>query len=112
MRPIPPAHRREIANNDWYRHCIICGGNQITIAHIFQYGGKQISEMWNYLPLCVQCHAKSTPHNVNYIPATRYYVEWYTVLRMTPADRQQYPKTNWLQLKKYLDTKVCGIKNI
>lgn len=53
MKPIPPKHKEKIASNPFYKKCVNCGSmNNIEIHHTF----GQISEMWNYIPLCVKCH--------------------------------------------------------
>jgi len=53
MRPIPPKHKKLISDNPFYKKCVNCGSmNNIEIHHVF----GQISEMWNYIPLCVKCH--------------------------------------------------------
>lgn len=104
MRPIPANHRKQIADDDFYRKCYVCGDSKVEIHHVFSYSGRQISEMWNYVPLCRAHHAETTPHNMGYKKDTRNYIEWCTVMKMTAEDKQKYPKFNWSQLKHYLDT--------
>lgn len=46
-----------------------------------------------------------TPHKPGYVPREREYIDWLVLIRMKPEDRALYPKKDWIQLKKYLDTK-------
>lgn len=105
MRAIPPAHRREISNDEFFKKCVVCGSHKVQIHHNFIYAGKQISELWNYVPLCEEHHDKITPHKPGYDPLEREYIDWFVLIRMKPEDRAKYPKKDWAQLKKYLDTK-------
>lgn len=60
MRPIPEKHRKKINNDPYYRTCArACDGGcsgRTTIEHALTYAGRQISEMWNYIPLCEKHH--------------------------------------------------------
>ena len=60
MRPIPLAHKNNISNEPFFKECArkkdgSCKG-RITIEHALIYAGRQISEMWNYVPLCEYHH--------------------------------------------------------
>ncbi len=60
MRPIPEKHRKMISKDPYYRKCARlkdggCSG-RITIEHALTYAGRQIAEMWNYIPLCEKHH--------------------------------------------------------
>lgn len=102
---IPLKYRKVINSSDFFRKCIICHSPKVEIHHVFIYAGKQINELWNYIPLCKEHHAECTPHNKDYIAETRYYVEWYALLKMSLQDKNSYPKFNWAQHKKFLDDK-------
>jgi hypothetical protein len=61
MRPIPPAHRSKIDKDKYFKSCARkkdgnCLG-RITIEHALIFAGRQICEMWNYVPLCTYHHA-------------------------------------------------------
>lgn len=56
MRPISQKNREIISNDPYYRQCArhmdgSCDG-RITIEHALIFGGKQIDELWNLIPLC------------------------------------------------------------
>ncbi len=106
MQPIPPKHRKLIDADPYFKKCCVCGKVGVQIHHVFNYSGRQIIEMWNYMPVCKECHDECTPHNNKYKENTRYYVEWVCMIRA--GNIIGYPKFNWLQLKSWLDNKFLG----
>lgn len=98
MRPIPLKHRKQIDTDPFFKRCVrfeegSCSG-RITIEHVFIYANRQISEMWNYLPLCWFHHLdKGLDKRLN---------ERIALSRVTEEELSKYPKKNWKQLKKYL----------
>lgn len=99
MRPIPPAHRRAIDADPFFRTCVRrrdgkCSG-RITIDHAFIYQGRQISEMWAYVPVCWFHHlGKGLDKHFN---------QRIALSRATPEDLAKYPRTNWVQLRAFLN---------
>ncbi len=91
MRPIPAKHRKIISEDPYYKTCARkadggCWG-RITIEHVFIYAGRQISELWNYLPLCWFHHlAEGLDKRKN---------ERIAISRATPEDLAKYPRKNW-----------------
>jgi len=59
MRPISTKHKEIINSDPYYKVCARknddCGGRR-TIEHSLIYAGKQIAELWNYIPLCERHH--------------------------------------------------------
>ncbi len=106
MRPIPIKHREIISSDPYFRVCarlnMDCNG-RITIEHSFIYAGRQISEMWNYVPLCWAHHlGDKFVKEVN---------QMISLNRATDEELSKYPRKNWSQLKKYLNEK-WGIKKV
>lgn len=98
MRPIPPAHRKLIDSDSWYNACCFpdktnCQG-RTEVHHACQYQGRQISEMFNYIPLC------------HYHHDTQIGKDWASLLaitRMTSEDKARFPRRDWNQeAAKYL----------
>ncbi len=91
MRAIPPKHRKLIDESKYFKKCARAseGGcmGRITIEHVFIYAGRQISEMWNYLPLCWRHHLGDLfDKRVN---------EGIAISRATTEDLKKYPRRNW-----------------
>lgn len=104
MSPIPLKHRKIIAVEPFYQKCVraaegTCDG-RITIEHAFIYSGRQIQELWNYVPLCWYHHLGRG--------FKKQYGQWIALMRGLGEAIKKYPKRNWLQDKKYLDRKfIC-----
>ena len=90
MRPISPKYRKIINEDPYYRVCSKLGSDcngRITIEHAFIYAGKQIDEMWNFVPLCYYHHlGKGLDKRFNQKVA---------LSRATPEDLAKYPRKNW-----------------
>ena len=60
MRKISKKNKQIINENPYYRRCARenydCDG-RITIEHALIFAGKQIDEIWNFVPLCEYHHA-------------------------------------------------------
>jgi len=92
MRPIPLKHRRQIDSDPYYETCARANGDcrgRITIEHAFIYAGRQINEMWAYVPLCWRHHLGDLlDKKIN---------ERLAVSRATPEDLEKYPRRDWSQ---------------
>lgn len=60
MRPISGKDKAIIDERKYFKTCVRhadggCGG-RITIEHALIFAGKQIAELWNYVPLCEYHH--------------------------------------------------------
>lgn len=100
MRPIPEAHRLIISSDPYFSVCARknheCSG-RITIEHSFIYGGRQINELWAYLPLCVFHHLGSGLNKeINH---------YLSLKRATDEDLRKYPKKDWNNERRYLFNK-------
>lgn len=98
---IPLKFRKIINDDPYFSKCAReaegkCSG-RITIEHAWLYSGKQINEMWNYVPLCWYHHlGKGLDKDFN---------RWIAVMKGWKEAEIKYPKHNWRQEKKYLDKK-------
>ncbi len=66
--------------------------------HVWQYGGKQINEVWAILSSCTYHHQM-----VDVEPEINHAFKRYSLLRTTEKDLAKYPKKNWgLEIKRLL----------
>lgn len=97
MRPIPLAHRKLIDTDPYFRVCARRNGQcsgRITIEHAWEYGGRQINEMWAYLPLCEYHHlGAGLNKEINH---------FLSIQRATAEELRKYPRKNWDQERRYL----------
>lgn len=108
MRPIPPAHRKIIDSDPYYRKCCLTGetAGKIDLHHSFEYKGSQISELWAYMPIISRKHSpQGDADSVHRCKVTMEKVQYLSLLRATEADLKKYPKKNWKQLFSYLSKK-------
>ena len=106
MRPIPPAHKKILDTDPRFKMCarkgIGCSG-RITIEHAFIYAGRQINEIWAYVPLCWHHHlGEGLDKNFN---------RWLSLRHATEQDLAKYPRTDWKQLIHHLSFKYGPISN-
>ncbi len=74
----------------------MCNG-RVEIEHAELYAGRQIPEMWNYVPVCTWHHrGAGLDKNLN---------QYEALSRATDADLAKYPKVDWKQKLKYLKSK-------
>lgn len=98
MRKIPLAHKKNINTDVRFISCarrgFDCSG-RITIEHAFTYAGRQVNELWAYVPLCWHHHlGKGLDKKLNRLLALRH---------ATPEDLRKYPKLDWEQLRFSLE---------
>jgi len=110
MRKIPAKHRKLIDKDPFFKQCCKCGRRDVQIHHVFTYAGKQISEMFNYVPACVSCHKKATPHasGRKYDPEIRHFFEWVALQRMTYEDLFKYNKYDWGNLVLFINKEAIN----
>lgn len=97
MRPISPKFRKQIDEDPYYRVCARKGydcSGRITIEHAYIYAGRQIDEMWNFVPLCEHHHL--------YDGLDKKENQRLALQRATPADLAKYPKKDWQQERRWL----------
>lgn len=100
MRQIPQRIRKIIAKSLYYKKCARkadgnCSG-RITIEHAFIYAGQQINELWSLIPLCWYHHLGAGLNKRSN--------ELIALERATDEDLEKYPKVDWKQKKKYLQS--------
>ncbi len=105
MRTIPANHRKKIDSDPYFKKCLFCS-NKPQIHHNFTYARQQISELWNYVPLCVLHHTGEK--GVHKFRETKEKVDLHVLLKMTPLDMAKYSKRNWELDKQYLLKKLRG----
>ena len=111
MRPIPPKHRKIIDENVYFKQCARqaifgdhnCQG-RLTIEHALIYAGRQVAEIWAYVPLCAYSHGVDEFQGIRGILDKRKN-EYLALSRATPKELAQYPKSDWSQKLKYLTMK-------
>lgn len=99
MRPIPLEHRKIIDSDPYYKKSCLSGlKGHIEIHHAWIYAGKQISELWNYMPLLKDEHEE-----VHKNLELRNKVKFLSLLRVSMEEiKKKYPRRNWEQEYKYL----------
>ncbi len=98
MRPIPARHKEIINSDPYYEVCARmneeCEG-RMTIEHAFTYAGRQISEMWNYVPLCWYHHLG--------LGLNKRKNREIAVSRATSKELSKYPNLNWKEYEHRSD---------
>lgn len=97
MPHIPLSHRQQINSDPRFKKCARldegdCKG-RITIEEVFLYAGKQIKEMWNYIPLCSYHHGVENYANCAGQNKKRH--QEIAMAQATPEDRKKYPRIKW-----------------
>ena len=92
MRAIPQSHRKIIDSDPWYRTCCFpdkskCEG-RTEIHHALIYSGRQISELFNYIPLCHYHHDTQIGKD---------FASLLAITKMTSEDKAKYNRRDWNQ---------------
>ena len=99
MRPIPTKLRKQLAADPFMRCCVYTQSTQdVSWEHCWLYGNRQINERWAIVPL-------KRDLNVNMSADVKEYCRWVSINRATDEELKKYPRTNWQQLKSYLNKK-------
>ena len=85
-----PAKKCEM---DWEDTC----SGRLTKEHCWIYAGKQIQEVWAVIDLCEYHHLGNG--------LLKDYNQYISINRMTKEDEKKYPRKNWKQIRKYLNSK-------
>ena len=102
--PIPLKMRKEMSEDPFYKKCVYTGTIQkfgdkrVSWEHCWVYAGKQIQEKWAIVPLRLDL-------NVNMTQEVKDYCRYISLQRATDEDLAKYPRHNWKQLRKYLNSK-------
>jgi len=117
MRPIPPKLREEMNDDPFYHKCARaeflkdheCEADPVTRRliewdHCFTYAGRQINELWAILPVCFYVHrGAGFNKEIN---------QWIALNRATSEDFAKYPKFDWFQRRKYLNSKYGNLSTL
>lgn len=109
MRAIPQAHKKIINTDPYYKKSCLSGKlgtyeNRIVIHHPWLYGGKQINELWAYMPLTNDEHE-------NLDRETKDKIEWLSLQRADIKELfTKYSKYPWEQRYNYLSKKFMKEK--
>lgn len=109
MRPIPIKHRKIINSDPYFKKSCLSQEygtyeNRIVIHHTWIYGGKQINELWAYMPLTNDEHE-------NLDLETREKIKWLSLQRVDIKDLLgKYPKYPWEREYNYLSKKFMSEK--
>lgn len=99
MRPISQKMRKQIDEDPFFKKCIITGDTlNVSIEHPWIYAGRQINEMWAFVPL-------RRDLNINMQADVKDKCRHISLMRATDEDLAKYPKKDWKQIKKYLMSK-------
>lgn len=98
MNPIPIKLREELSKDPFMKKCVFTGDiKNVSWEHCWTYAGKQINEKWAIVPL-------RRDLNVNMQANVKEYCRWISINRATDEDFAKYPKVDWQQKKKYLNS--------
>lgn len=108
MRKIPDKHKTLISTDPFYRKCCLeflgdCDG-RITIEHALIHAGRQISEMFNYVPLCEFHHAVNKYQDGGDFHKDR--SVWIALNRATDQEIKSISKAvDYFRMRNYLNEK-------
>lgn len=116
-KPIPKKMREEMANDVYYCQCARYDalhdhecmadpmtGKLIEWEHALTYRGSKLNEIFAIVPICWWAHRG--PGMVKEIN------EWLALNRISDEELEaKYQRTNWVQKKRYLNSKY-GIPNL
>jgi hypothetical protein len=107
MRAIPPAHRKIIDSDPYFKQCAReaifhdhdCQG-RITIEHALIFRGRQVVELFAYVPLCAFAHGVDEYQDSKIFDKRKN--EYLALIRATTEDMAKYPTAGWEQKLLYL----------
>ena len=98
MRPISKPFLVVIDTDPYFKTCARRGADcagRITIEHAFMYAGRQMDELWAFLPLCWYHHLGAG--------LNKRFNQWLCLARLAveeiAAIQRKYPNVGWMQLK-------------
>lgn len=84
-----------------------CKG-RLTLEHAFIYAGKQIDAPWAIIWLCAYHHGVDEFQDNGDLQKDLN--QFIALSRATDEDLAPFPKKNWVQIKRYLDSKYGHLK--
>lgn len=108
---IPKQLLSSILTDPFYEKCIRhqekqCSG-RVTFEHVWIYAGRQIQELWAIVPLCTLHHAVNEYQEGGDL--RKEIGQHVSLQRASDKDLEKYPKTDWKQKRKYLESKYANI---
>lgn len=103
MQPVSEKDKERLTKEK--QVCAKCRATPVEWHHVFLYSGRQIPDWFNIVFACKQCHEEATPHNNKYKVETREYFERLILKKHFGSLIYMFPKGQWLQLAKYLNSK-------
>ena len=111
MRPISQKIKKDLIQTGdtigCYRKYFLndheCGGRKFTLEHAIIYAGKQLDEFWAIVPLCAYSH--SVDEYIDSGILNKEINEWIAIGRASSSDLAKYPKRDWGQRMRYLESK-------
>lgn len=110
MRTISPKNRKAIDADPYFKVCARSGPNcskRITIEHVFIHAGRQIDELFNFLPLCTFHHAVNEHQDGGDL--NKELNEYLALCRATMPDLIKYPRVSWWLRFTYLHNKFANL---
>ena len=108
MRPIPKGLRKRLSEDPFMAAC--CIPDCLTPPeweHSWTYARKQINEGWAIVPMCMPHHRGS--HQTfawrGEEQRTKEFGQWVSLCRGIKDAIQDYPRRDWEQEKRFLDSK-------
>jgi hypothetical protein len=107
MVPIAPKDKEIISTDPYYKKCARaedggCAG-RITIEHACTYAGKQIAELWNYVPICEYHHGVLSFQDRGDLIKEKNV--WIALNQATDEELNKFYKSDFKQRKQYLNSK-------
>ena len=99
---IPQKVKKRLNNDPWMNKCCYCGKNPVEFHHTLLYSGRKIEKWYAITPLCEHCHRGN---NGTTFRDAKDYAEWQAIMRGGAELQKDYPKFDWVQRKKYLQSK-------
>lgn len=106
MRPIPIKMREKLASDPRMKRCVLLGNilfgsceGRIEWEHVWIVAGRQVNEIWAIIGACSKHHSMKDG-----TPAIKREFQRVSLSLADEEDLAKYPRTNWLQIKKYLST--------
>jgi len=101
---------KEILDDPAYHVCMrneifndhICRG-RLTLEHAIIHAGRQVNEKWAIMSLCAWAHDVDEYQDGGNIDKDKN--RYCCIIRASEEDLVKYPKKDWVQMRKYLESK-------
>lgn len=103
---IPLKIRKQLEKDPRMKKCLACGVQGTEWHHALQHKGKSLQEAYSIQPLCTKCHRGNSGKPDKYAKAIS---ELVAITMGLKHLQEHYPKTDWLQRKKYLESLIIQL---